>query len=155
MWYKTIGEAYIPLAFRFAAKADPKAKLWYNDYNLEFNNAKTLAAARLIKLIRSYGARIDGVGLQGHLVVEPTPTQSNITPSRKTLEKALRRFTGQGALVEYTEVDIRMNTPATKKKLQEQAKAYQRVVESCMNVKKCIGITLWVSCLIELRCDTC
>ncbi|KAM5354881.1 hypothetical protein ACJ41O_001527 [Fusarium nematophilum] len=143
VWYKTIGEAYIPMAFRLAAKADPKAKLWYNDYNLEFNSAKTAGAARLVKLIQSYGVRIDGVGLQGHLVVEPTPTQSNITPSQKTLEKALRQFTDLGTLVEYTEVDIRMNTPPTKKKLQEQSKAYQRVVGSCMAVKKCIGFTLW------------
>ncbi|KAJ4213190.1 NAD(P)H-dependent D-xylose reductase (XR) [Fusarium solani] len=143
VWYKTIGEAYIPMAFRLAAKADPNAKLWYNDYNLEYNNAKTAGAARIVKLIQSYGVKIDGVGLQGHLVVEPTPTQPTITPSRETLEGALRKFTDLGVFVEYTEVDIRMKTPATKEKLEEQSKAYQRVVESCMAVKKCIGITLW------------
>ncbi|KAF4984316.1 hypothetical protein FZEAL_467 [Fusarium zealandicum] len=148
VWYKTIGEAYIPMAFRLAAKADPKAKLWYNDYNLEFNDAKTAAAARLVKLVRSYGVRIDGVGLQGHLVGEPTPTQSNVAPSLETLERSLRQFTDLGALVEYTEVDIRLNTPATRRALQEQSKAYQRVIGSCMAVRKCIGFTLWV----KLRC---
>lgn len=115
-----------------------------NDYNLEYNNAKTEGAARIVKLIRSYGVKIDGVGFQGHLVVEPTPTQPTITPSRKTLEGALRKLTDLGVYVEYTEIDVRMNTPATKEKLKEQAKAYQRVVDSCMAVKKCIGITLWV-----------
>ncbi|KAM0425914.1 hypothetical protein ACHAPT_008852 [Fusarium lateritium] len=143
VWYKTIGEAYIPMAFRLAAKADPNAKLWYNDYNLEYNGAKTAGAARLVKLVQSYGVKIDGVGLQGHLVVEPTPTQPTITPSRETLEGALRKFTDLGVFVEYTEVDIRMKTPATKEKLEEQSKAYQRVVESCMAVKNCIGFTLW------------
>ncbi|KAJ3530383.1 hypothetical protein NM208_g9352 [Fusarium decemcellulare] len=143
VWYKTIGEAYIPMAFRLAAKADPNAKLWYNDYNLEFNDAKTAGAARILKLVQSYGVRIDGVGLQGHLVMEPMPTQDNIAPSQKTLEKALRQFTDLGALVEYTEVDLRMNTPPTKKQLKVQAKAYERVVGSCMAVKKCIGFTLW------------
>ncbi|KAM0416005.1 hypothetical protein ACHAPT_013032 [Fusarium lateritium] len=143
VWYRTIGEAYIPIAFRLAAKADPKAKLWYNDYNLEYNGAKTAGAARLVKLVQSYGVKINGVGLQGHLVVEPTPTQPSITPSRKTLEDSLRSFTDLGVLVEYTEVDIRLNTPATEAKLREQSKAYQRVVESCLAVKKCIGFKLW------------
>lgn len=132
------------MAFRLAAKADPNAKLWYNDYNLEYNNAKTAGAARIVKLVQSYGVKIDGVGLQGHLVVEPTPTQPTITPTRETLEKALRQFTDLGVFVEYTEVDIRMKTPATPEKLEAQSKAYQRVVESCMAVQKCIGITLWV-----------
>ncbi|KAL2751824.1 glycoside hydrolase family 10 protein [Sodiomyces alcalophilus JCM 7366] len=143
VFYKTIGEAFLPLAFKFAAEADPDAKLWYNDYNLEYDEVKTIETANLIDLIRSYGARIDGVGLQGHLVVESTPTQSNPTPSLEVLESALRRFTDKGVDVEYTEIDIRMNTPATPEKLEEQATQYNRVVTSCMNNDRCIGITLW------------
>lgn len=64
----TIGEAYIPIAFRLAAKyAKGSTKLYYNDYNLEYNGAKTEGAKRIVKLIKSYGVRIDG---------ECSPTQS-------------------------------------------------------------------------------
>lgn len=56
----TIGEAYIPIAFRLAAKYAKGSKLYYNDYNLEYNGAKTEGAKRIVKLIKSYGVRIDG-----------------------------------------------------------------------------------------------
>lgn len=68
VFLRVIGEAYIPIAFRLAAAADPNAKLYYNDYNLEYGLAKALGAQKIVKLVQSYGVRIDGVGLQGHLV---------------------------------------------------------------------------------------
>jgi endo-1,4-beta-xylanase len=40
VWYNTIGEEFLPLAFQFASQ-DPHAQLFYNDYNLEYNGAKT------------------------------------------------------------------------------------------------------------------
>jgi endo-1,4-beta-xylanase len=33
-WYKAIGEEYIAEAFRAAHRADPRALLIYNDYNI-------------------------------------------------------------------------------------------------------------------------
>lgn len=163
VFLRVIGEAYIPMAFRLAAAADPNAKLYYNDYNLEYAEAKAEGAARIVKLVQSYGVKIDGVGLQGHLVTENTPTQSIPTPPIETLVKALRLYTDLGVDVAYTELDIRMLTPSTAAKLQTQADAYARVATSCMMVKRCVGITLWVSypiipstswftCLFEGQC---
>lgn len=53
-------------------------------------------------------------------------------------------MTSQGVSVVYTELDMRMNTPATPEKLAVQAAAYARVVASCIAVEKCEGITIWV-----------
>jgi endo-1,4-beta-xylanase len=141
-FYDTIGEAFLPLAFKFAKQASPKSELFYNDYNLEYNGNKTLGAQRIVKLIQSYGVHIDGVGLQAHLAQEVTPT-AGVLPSQSTLETVLRGFTSLNVDVVYTEIDIRMNTPATPEKLKAQAAAYETVAKSCLAVKRCIGMTVW------------
>jgi endo-1,4-beta-xylanase len=132
------------MAFKIAAAADPAAKLYYNDYNLEYAGKKTDGAVKIVKLVQSYGYKIDGVGFQGHLVVEKTPTQDVPTPSLEILTKSLKAMTDLGVDVAYTEVDIRMLTPSNTNKLNAQATAYARVAQSCMNVPRCVGITLWV-----------
>ncbi|EME80661.1 glycoside hydrolase family 10 protein [Pseudocercospora fijiensis CIRAD86] len=139
VFYKTIGEAYIPFAFKFAHHADPHAKLFYNDYNLESAGDKWLGAQRIVKLVREYGGKIHGVGLQAHLTCE----ESNPAPNQTTLVKALEGLTALDVDVTYSEVDVRMKTPSTPEKLQTQAEVYERVAASCMEVKRCIGMTTW------------
>jgi len=144
VWYNTIGEAFLPIAFRFAKKyAGSKTLLFYNDYNIESNNAKTAGAVRIVKLIKSYGLQIDGVGYQAHLASETTATSGGPAPDQATLEAALRATADLGVDVAYTELDVRFNTPATPAKLAVQADVYRRVGNACMNVKRCIGITVW------------
>ncbi|KAH9860469.1 hypothetical protein J1614_011800 [Plenodomus biglobosus] len=123
-----------------AAAADPAAKLYYNDYNLEYGDAKHRGALRIVKLVQSWGVKIDGVGLQGHLVSEPTGTQSIVTPSVAVLTKTLQDYADLGVDVAYTEVDIRSKTPTTSQKLEDAAAAWARVAQSCLNVPRCVGL---------------
>ena len=150
VFLRVIGPGYIPIAFRMAALADPAAKLYYNDYNLEYAEAKALGAQRIVQQIQSWGVKIDGVGLQGHLVTASTPTQSVATPSQAILEKSLRLYTDLGVDVAYTELDIRMPLPETSEKLAVQAAAYARVGAACIAVPRCVGITLWVCYIFGL-----
>ncbi|KAF1939217.1 glycoside hydrolase [Clathrospora elynae] len=144
VWYDTIGDAFLPIAFRFANKYVSKnTELFYNDYNLEYNSNKTAGAARIVKLIKSYGVRINGVGYQAHLTSEATSSSPSPTPDQKTLETALRATSDLGVDVVYTEVDVRMNTPSTPAKLKVQADAFERIAKSCIAVKRCIGMTVW------------
>jgi endo-1,4-beta-xylanase len=142
VWYNTIGEAYIPIAFRIASQVTPKSKLFYNDYNLEYGQAKTAGAQRIVNLVKSYGVRIDGVGFQAHLASETTPTAGPL-PGRAALTSTLNSITALGVDVAYTELDIRMNTPPTPAKLATQAEAFAGVAGSCVDVKRCVGITVW------------
>jgi endo-1,4-beta-xylanase len=143
VFLRQIGEAYLPISFRMAAAADPASKLYYNDYNLEYGEAKAQGAVRIVKLVQAWGIKIDGVGLQGHMVSESTKTQSTPCPSREALGKMLRMFTDLGVDVAYTEVDIRMNTPSNAAKLQAQAKAYGDMMGSCIDNPRCVGFTVW------------
>jgi endo-1,4-beta-xylanase len=54
VFFNTVGEQYIPIAFKAAAQADPGAKLYYNDYNMEspWASKKMAGAKRIIKLIK-------------------------------------------------------------------------------------------------------
>jgi len=128
---------YFPLAFSLAKKYDSKTKLYYNDYNLEYNGAKTNKAVELVQIVQKAGAPIDGVGFQAHLIV-------GTTPSRANLARTLQRFTAMGVEVAYTELDIRHeNMPPSSSALATQGNDYANVVGSCLDTKGCVGVTVW------------
>ncbi|PSR97679.1 putative endo-1,4-beta-xylanase [Coniella lustricola] len=137
VFYNILGTGYIPFAFKAAAAADPAAKLYYNDYNIEYAGAKLTAAVSIVKNIQSSGGRIDGVGLQGHFIV-------GSTPSKASLVAALQTFTALGVEVAYTELDVRHSSvPASAAAQQQQAADYVTVVSACLAVAKCVGVTVW------------
>jgi endo-1,4-beta-xylanase len=68
-WQRIIGDDYIEKAFQYAHEADPAAELYYNDYN-EWFPAKRAAFKKLVGDLRAKGLRIDGLGLQGHWVLD-------------------------------------------------------------------------------------
>ncbi|KAL6156019.1 hypothetical protein ACJBU6_05156 [Exserohilum turcicum] len=127
VFLRVIGEQYIPIAFRIAAQADPNSQLYYNDYNLEYGTAKHIGAMRLVKLVQSWGVKINGVGFQGHMVSEPTSTQGTVTPSVQVLTKSLQDLASLGIDVAYTELDVASNLPTTSQKLADAAAAWGRL----------------------------
>ncbi|GJC80384.1 endo-1,4-beta-xylanase 1 [Colletotrichum liriopes] len=137
VFYTVLGTSYLPISFRAAKAADPNTKLYYNDYNLEYNGAKTNRVYEAVTIVQNAGAPIDGVGFQGHLIV-------GSTPGRSALATALRRFTALGLEVAYTELDIRHSSlPASSTALATQGNDYANVVGSCLDVDGCVGVTIW------------
>ncbi|KAJ5715558.1 Glycoside hydrolase superfamily [Penicillium malachiteum] len=136
IFYQYIGEAYIPIAFATAAAADPDVKLYYNDYNIESAGSKATAAQNIVKLVKSYGAKIDGVGLQSHFIVGSTPSQS-------AQASQMAAFTALGVEVAITELDIRMTLPSTDALLAQQKTDYASTVAACAQTSGCVGITIW------------
>ncbi|KAK3951811.1 endo-1,4-beta-xylanase [Pseudoneurospora amorphoporcata] len=130
------GEEFIELAFQTASRLDPKAKLYYNDYNLESPSPKTEAVRKLVKSLQKKKIRIDGVGLQAHLVAESRPTLDEHVA-------AIKGFTELGVEVALTELDVRLQTPANATNLAQQKEAYKNAVGACVQVDGCIGVTIW------------
>lgn len=113
------------------------ADSYYNDYNLEYNGAKTNTVVEFVRTIKAAGAPIDGVGFQGHLIVGSTPSRANLATT-------LRRFTALGVEVAYTEVDIRHSSmPPSQSGLVTQGNDFASVVGSCLDVGGCVGVTVW------------
>jgi len=96
-FYKIIGEDYIELAFRFAKQADPKAELYYNDYNMA-KPGKRDAVVKLVKNLATKGIKVSGIGMQGHLMMD--------FPAVVDFEKSIVAFGATGSKVMITELDL-------------------------------------------------
>ncbi|MBX7553158.1 endo-1,4-beta-xylanase [Streptomyces sp. NPDC004232] len=135
LWYKTLGPGYIADALRWAHEADPHARLYLNDYNIEATGPKSDAYYALAKSLKAEGVPLDGIGFQTHLALQyGYPT---------TLRDNLSRFSRLGLDTALTEVDVRMQLPATDAKLAEQADWYRQLTQACLAVRRCVGITVW------------
>lgn len=150
--FEIAGEEFIEQAFRYAHQADPKAILFYNDYNTE-NPVKREKIYRMLKKLLSRGVPIHGIGLQAHWSVN--------TPSREELEKSIKMFSSLGLTIQFTELDIsvytgnqggqiirgqRDTTAAvfTKEMEEKQLEKYRMVFEVFRKYKKNIsGVTFW------------
>ncbi|TCN50714.1 endo-1,4-beta-xylanase [Flavobacterium circumlabens] len=97
IFLNTLGEKYLSDAFKYAAAADPKVDLYYNDYNNE-EPAKRAGNVDLIKKIKAAGGKIDGVGIQAHWKLT--------YPSLEEIEKSILEYSALGVKVAFTELDI-------------------------------------------------
>jgi endo-1,4-beta-xylanase len=124
-WCKAIGHGYIEIVFRAAREADPEARLYYNDYNLD-NQNKALAVYHMVKELNEknpdVGGRplIDGVGMQGHYRVSTSP---------ENVALSLEHFISLGVEVSVTELDVQAGADGVLSESQavEQGVSYARL----------------------------
>ncbi|KAK4923632.1 hypothetical protein LTR49_009187 [Elasticomyces elasticus] len=118
-----IGDGYVKIAFDAAKKAAPDAKLYINDFNLDDPAyAKTSGLAAQVKEWVAAGVPIDGIGSQTHLGAGVTTTQAALELLAESVDE-----------VAITELDI-AGAAATD---------YEEVINACLAVDKCVGITEW------------
>lgn len=123
------GNDWIEAAFRAARAADPGAKLCYNDYNTDnWTHAKTQAVYGLVADFRQRGVPIDCVGFQSHF--------NSGSPYPSNYRTTLQNFAALGVDVQITELDIEGSGTT-------QANTYANVVNDCLAVVRCNGITVW------------
>lgn len=135
------GTAYIEQAFRWARAADPKALLFYNDYDTEGINPKSDAVYAMVKDFKKRGVPIDGVGIQAHL---SNPDMKEI----ESLAANLSRLTALGVQVHITEMDVALPIDATGALMdqadkQRQADIYRFVASACFQQPGCTALQTW------------
>ena len=151
-WYKAVGPDVITKAFKWAHQADPKAMLFYNDYNIEQgaveNKGKHASSMILLKRLIAEGAPIDGVGIQGHWHLD-----TNIAD----VEKAIEDYASLGLKVSITELDVTAtgsnsgamgvnqgNRTIPAENYQKQAEVYKKLFEIFMRHADVIDrVTFW------------
>ncbi|MBO4210871.1 endo-1,4-beta-xylanase, partial [Micromonospora echinofusca] len=129
VFQQRLGNGYIEEAFRTARSVDPNAKLCYNDYNTDnWSHAKTQAVYNMVRDFKQRGVPIDCVGFQAHFNSgNPVPNGYHTT---------LGNFAALGVDVQLTELDIEGSGTS-------QAEQYRGVVQACLAVSRCTGITVW------------
>jgi endo-1,4-beta-xylanase len=150
-FYRICGEEFIAKAFEYAHAADPKAVLFYNDYNTEIPGKRD-RTYKLVKGLKDAGVPIHGVGLQGHWSVN--------NPIREELEKSIKMFSSLGLQVQVTELDVSVYTGRqggqliqgqrdttstfTAEMEQQQLEKYKMMFEVFRKYKNEItGVTFW------------
>ena len=98
--YKLCGDEFIAKAFEFAREADPKALLFYNDYNAA-DKGKSQRIYDMVKKMKDAGVPIDGIGMQGHYNI--------YGPSMDDVDAAIEKYASLVKHIHITELDIRAN----------------------------------------------
>jgi len=131
------GTAYIEQALRWAHAADPKAKLFYNDYDAEEVNKKSDAIYAMAEDFKKRGVPLDGVGFQAHLSLKFGD------PEKLALfAKNMQRFADLGLELHITELDIRLND-SSPPSLVAQAKLYGEITTLCVQQPSCKLLQAW------------
>ena len=133
-FYNAMGSGYIADALRTAHAADPNAKLYLNDYNIEGENAKSNAMFSLAQSLLAQGVPLNGIGFESHFILGQIPSD---------MQANMQRFANLGLDVAVTELDDRITLPATSANLAQQATDFSTVVKDCLGVSRCGGVTQW------------
>jgi len=135
------GTGYIEQAFRWARSADPKALLFYNDYDTEGLNAKSDAVYAMARDFKKRGVPIDGVGIQAHVV--------NLSMKEiSSLAANIKRLTALGLQVHITEMDVGLpldknGAVMDQADLARQAEIYRFVANACLQQPGCTAFQTW------------
>jgi endo-1,4-beta-xylanase len=137
--FTALGPTFIEDAFRAAHQADPAARLFYNDYEIEgLGTAKAEAVYQMARRLKAAGVPIGGVGFQMH--VDPRHW-----PAADLIRQNLERFAALGLAVELTEMDVPVGElPGDRaQKLEQQKRLAHDIVAACLAVPACSGVTFW------------
>jgi endo-1,4-beta-xylanase len=140
VWGNIIGPSYIDTAFQTARKADPNAKLYWNDGGIENQTPKAMGLYTVLSGMQQRGTPIDGVGLESHF----TPDSGLLySPDLASMVANMAELAKMGLSARISELDMRIALPATSSELADQATAFSTVVQACLQSPNCVSITSW------------
>jgi endo-1,4-beta-xylanase len=141
IWYQAFGTEYVEWVLRWSRQADPRTKLYLNDYNNENFNGKALAYYNLAKELKRKHVPLDGIGVQGHLSLKYGH------PAAGEIKAVLERYASLGLGIAFTEVDIRIpmvvGGEPTADQVTESTRRWRDVIDACLAVKRCNTFTVW------------
>lgn len=142
--YKRLGDKYIELSFKWVKEADPKAKLFLNDWGSDWINKRSDKLYEIVKDLIAKGVPIDGVGFQMHLGLGRCKTSPTV-PEMSSIRENFKRFADLGLEIHITEMDIQINygEGTEEEKLKEQAESYKNILETALESQNFKALIVW------------
>ena len=136
-----MGDDYISKCYQFARNADPNVLLFYNDYNLTFDQGKQAAMFAIVDDLASANL-VDGVGAQMHIDI--------FFPTSAQIQTVVDGTVSRGLKMHFAELDVRVNpnndiTSLTPERAVAQQNKVREVVEIYNDIPDTnkFAITVW------------
>jgi endo-1,4-beta-xylanase len=133
IWHQLLGPDFIALAFQWAHDADPEAVLYYNDYEAEDLGIKSDAVYDLMGDLKHAGVPVHGVGWQMHLSEGWRVTDAHYQNAERLRDLGLE--------LSMTEMDVRLELPASGARLASQATSYREAFQ--LGLSTCRAVLTW------------
>ncbi len=127
----TVGDSILWNCFKWAHSADPDAKIYINDYNVEYNWGQAVEYRNLILKIREMGGPVSGVGMQAHF-------WDCCRPNVDELVKNVNIVAEAGLPIKFTEYDFAGNLSQ-----EEQAADFIKVLTVAFSHPSIVGMICW------------
>lgn len=141
LWSDRLGPLdHMVRAFKIAKAADPQARLFINDYNLETLPRKLDTFQRLVERLLAAGAPVEGIGCQSHLAAD--------LPSG-AFERTLRSLARFGLPIHVSELDVSLvraeRRAAPQIEQEMQARIYEEAAAAFVGLPRDqrFALTLW------------
>jgi endo-1,4-beta-xylanase len=147
---RVLGADFPVRVFKIADRIDPKAKLTYNDFGIEYPD-RMKAILAFVRSLRDKGCRVDVVGSQSHIELGDK--------SEERIGAMIQQFAADGFRCALTELDVdvisrKANADANQRNpyvngcpeeiLEQQAKIYRDIFAAVMANRKHVDrISFW------------
>ncbi|KAK7053381.1 hypothetical protein VNI00_004007 [Paramarasmius palmivorus] len=131
---RVLGQDFVGIAFRAARAADPSAKLYINDYNLDntgWSSPKVEGMVKLVNSVNAGGKIIDGIGTQTHLG----------SGGGAGVLAAMQRLASTGLDIAITELDIGGASSTDYVNVAKACCDYTTALSAYLNTPACVSIT--------------
>lgn len=138
LWLRGIGPEYIRLALRWAHEADPEARLYLNEFGLEFGDPKARGVERAVSELLRDEVPLHGIGFQMHLALDNPPDPV-------LAAQVMQRFADLGLRTDITEMEVAIQNGAGSEaeRIAAQAALFGVIARICAEQPACQLFSVW------------
>ena len=132
LWLRSCGVDYLKTAFETAHQADPKARLFINEFGLEEDRDRWRTMHRLLRFLLDNDVPVHGVGLQAHVYNIGDEVE------RDRLHGVLDEIEALGLTARVSELDVHGDQGPN-----VQANQFATVLDACLDHSACEALSFW------------